>query len=182
MKYFKMTVMILAFFIFVLMPGLLFADSPAPNMPQKVYSSDKQFYIEMTPKDGWGGYGPGEGIVYKVKGDGKTEKLWSVDFYSGEAILTNDGKHLVAFGPWASSMSDLAIAFYAEGKELKKYSVKDLIPDESKLQHSVSHFFWQSFDKKKARGLQKDGKEFILPLIDGRVIVFDMTTGEILKK
>ena len=180
MKYSKMAALIAIFTVFMTMPGLLFSDSPASNMPHKVYSADKQFYVDMIPQDGWGGYGNGKGTVYQVLPDGQAKELWSVPFFAADIVLTNDGKYLIAFGPWATSTEDLALSFYGEGKELKKYAVKDLIRDESRLQRSVSHFFWRSYEKPALKGLSEDQNKFTLTLIDGTTCVFDLSNGDLL--
>ena len=44
-------------------------------------------------------------------------------------------------GPWATSVDDLALAFYENGKPLKQYLIKDLVKDQLKLRYTVSHFF-----------------------------------------
>lgn len=166
-------------FIFVVFavtcfPLALLADTPAPNQPQKIYSANEKFYIEMQPQGGWGGYGKGKGTAYQILPDGTEQEIWSVPVYAAGAALTNDGKHLIVFGPWASKTSDLAVAFYLEGRELKSYQVKDLIEDEMKLQHTVSHFFWASGGGK----FSEDETRWTLTLIDSRSVTFNPATGE----
>jgi len=159
---------------------MLFADTPAPNEAYDKSSPNGQYRIVMTPQNGWGGYGAGEGVAYKVEPGRAPAELWKVDFFSSDVTLADDGRHLVAFGPWASEMTDLAVAFYQDGKELKRYTVGDLIKDESRLFRTVSHFMWRAYEKKPS-GLSEDGNTFALPLIDGTTVVFDIATGQILE-
>jgi len=156
-----------------------FADTPAPNMEYSVQSPNGQYAVRMVPQDGWGGYGPGEGVVYKTDGEAQQE-LWKVDFFSGEVLLADDGRHLVAFGPWASNMSDKALSFYREGKEMKSYLIQDLI-DESEVLRTSSHFLWKDPENAKASWFSEDGSEFSIKLINASVVTFAVDSGEIKK-
>lgn len=156
------------------------ADSPAPNTEYVALSPNGQFLIQMMSDDGWGGYGNGAGVAYKLLGQDQREEIWRVDFFSSQVALTSDGRHLIAFGPWATQPTDLAIAFYRDGKLLKSYTVSDLIPDESKLEKTISHFFWHVPLESVAEGLSPDEKTYSLTLIDGSVRVFDVLTGSVL--
>ena len=101
-----------------------------------------------------------------------------MNFYSSEVILADDGRHLIAFGPWAMDMTDLAVSFYEEGRLLKEYRVLDLI-DPDKVQRTVSHLFWKEADNVSASRLSEDQKTFTVRMIDGTERVFDVATGEL---
>lgn len=159
------------------------ADSPAPNLPQQFDSANGQYYVEMIPSDNsWGGYGSGKGTAYRISSNGTVDELWSVNFYASEAMLTNDGHHLIVLGPIASSISDLAISFYQDGEEIKHYQIEELIQDQTKLSHTSSHFFWRLHHNEYRSGLSSDEKEYRLSLIDSSIYVFDVTSGQILSK
>ncbi len=177
------------FLILVFLMGLcgltqgVYADSPAPSLPQRFDSANGQYYVEMVSDDTEGfGYGSGTGTAYRMDDKGTAEELWSVNFYSSQAVLTNDGRHLITLGPLASDMTNLAIAFYQDGKEMKRYQIKELIRDESKLEPTASHFLWLSDHPNYAAGLSEDEKEYTLNLIDGSVYVFDVVSGQILQE
>ena len=153
------------------------ADTPAPNVESLTLSPNGQFSIRMVPDEGWGGYGPGEGIVFE-KSAPVDREIWKVNFYSSEVILADDGRHLIAFGPWAMDMTDLAVSFYEEGRLLKEYRVLDLI-DPDKVQRTVSHLFWKEADNVSASRLSEDQKTFTVRMIDGTERVFDVATGEL---
>lgn len=138
------------------------ADSPTPSLPQRFDSANGQYYVEMVSDDREGfGYGVGKGTAYRIDNQGAPQELWSVNFYSSQAVLTNDGHHLIVLGPLASSLSDLAISFYQDGKEMKHYPIQELIRDESKLEHTASHFLWR-LDNEYRTGLSEDEKEYTL--------------------
>lgn len=160
-----------------------YADTPLSNEEYEAYSADGKSYIHMIPEPGFvGGYGPGKGIAYHLSEKNKPEKLWEVNIFSSAAHLTNDGKSLIIFGPWARGLSDLAVAFYAGGKKLKSYSVNDLIDDPRKVERSVSHIMWQAPPLRGRKGLFPDQEAFGLTLIDGSVCVFDVASGKILER
>ena len=106
---------------------------------------------------------------------GDTTPLWVIDWYAFAVFPASDGVHLVRLGPWASSLDQLALAFYASGVEIKRYPIRELVADTSRLRRTVSHFFWlaeQRFDD--AAG------EFHLKAVDGRQFRFSIRTGEML--
>ncbi len=118
---------------------------------------------------------------YKYSGlynnDGSREPLWKVYWYSFTVYPNSDGRHVVRMGPWAQSTSDLAIAFYEDGKELKQYAISDLVKDPNKLKHTVSHFFWRTdltYNEKEAT--------VFLKTVDGISYTFSIKTGEIIEK
>lgn len=124
---------------------ILLADSPALLKDYIETSENGQYEFRMyvpshrsrKPRSEQSG-------LYLVE-SADSKPLWSVDdWYSANVIPHSNGRNLLRFGPWASETSDLAVAFYADGKELKKYLIHDLVKDDSKLSYSASHFSWQS--------------------------------------
>lgn len=47
-------------------------------------------------------------------------------------------------GPWASSLDPLAVSFHDQGREIRKYLIRDLVHDTARLRHTVSHFSSQT--------------------------------------
>lgn len=74
--------------------------------------------------------------------DGSVIPIWIVSWYANRVFLSSDSKHLVRQGPWASMSSDEALTFFADGKVLHSYQVRDLVDFTWFLPHSVSHFTW----------------------------------------
>jgi hypothetical protein len=123
------------------------------------------------------------GTVYPASGlyrnNGSVAPLWTVDWYDHEEdiYVFADGQHLIRRGPWASNMSDLALAFYENGKLLQSYSIADLVEDESRLPHSVSHFKWAadiSFNDSR--------NQLIVETYDGQRYVFEVKPGRVSKQ
>ncbi|RVU84769.1 hypothetical protein EOL70_10995 [Leucothrix sargassi] len=82
---------------------------------------------------------------YKRSGlykNGSLKPEWLVNWYADGVSPNSDGKHLIRHGPWASVISQEAFSFFKNGKLIKSYKISDLVKDESKLLHSVSHIEW----------------------------------------
>lgn len=183
--------------LFFLGAHVVSADTPAPPFAYIATSYQGDYYFLMLPKpDESVRYDNGSGVAYKVEVDGSAKELWRVDgWYSFKVYLSLDGRYLVRMGPWnggSEPKSDhLAVAFYKEGKLIRKYSTAELVKNRSKVQASVSHYFWLARDdfQKQSEGkidatdepaLGWDGI-FRLKTIDGISYRFDVTSGEIIK-
>lgn len=162
-----------------LMSALACADSPAvPHDYTKLTKNKEYVFVMLAPGEYAPYQNPAIRSMYKQSGlyrnDGSTTPLWVVYWYSFEVYPSSDGKHLVRMGPWASSTVQMALSFYRNGQEIKEYRISDLIRDESKLQHSVSHFSWRSelqfYDEK---GL------LFLKTKDDQTYRFSVETGQI---
>lgn len=117
---------------------------------------------------------------YKESGmylPGRKEPLWTVSWYSFEVYPSSDGNHLVRLGPWASSVDQLALAFYFKGSELKRYLIRDLIRDSTQVYPTVSHFFWI-----ESHHFDDTGQVFHLKTVEDKSYSFSMTSGELLKE
>ena len=175
--------------IVLLVASVVGADSPAPQSSYKQVSPDGRFvFVMISP---W----PVETAVkrwvetkaqeireirkkYKRSGlyrnDGSTEPLWSVDWYALGVDVASDGVHLIRHGPWARSMDDEAISFFANGELLHTYTIRDLVDNSMFLDRTVSHFSWQQ------EGRFDDGRlEYSLTTKDRNRFVFDVRTGEV---
>ncbi|MCU7497633.1 MAG: hypothetical protein HF300_00790 [Ignavibacteria bacterium] len=173
--------LIIAFYL--VFPQLCHADQEAPNATYIKYSPNKKFMIEMVPSSSYGEQGTGK--VYLASDTAKSHPIWEINWYAFNVFLSDDGEHLVRFGPWASDInnySDLAIAFYRKGKLQKKYKVNNLVKDLSKVDHSVSHYTWTAEVTTVKTGFSNDHKTYTLVTSDKLVYEFDVKTGKILKK
>jgi hypothetical protein len=156
-----------------------FADTPARPRDFKRVTENKEYVFVMLAPDGRSPHDSEIRRVYKrsglYKNDGSSTPLWTIDWYAFEVFPSSDGEHLIRMGPWAGSTQQLALSFHKKGREIKSYRIKDLIHDESKLKHTVSHFFWKSevkFDDKQSM--------LFLKTIDHQAYKFSAKTGEIL--
>ena len=121
--------------------------------------------------------------VYEVSDEGPDRPVWSASgWFAFSAYLSDDGKYLVRMGDWPGgsepSDSDLAIAFYEDGKLLKQYSTKQLIRDPSKVVRSVSHYQFL----REVRGFQPYTKMFTIVAVDGTEYTFDVRHGDIVRE
>jgi hypothetical protein len=126
---------------------------------------------------------------------GSTEPLWAVDWYAYEVYPANDGKHLVRLDTssrmgaafisgnrlpaetFAAQVDGSAISFLADGKVLKTYTLRDLIPNPDALPQSMTHVLWMTDGI-----VTKDGKRFVLSTHDSQQFVFELATGEIVSQ
>lgn len=163
------------------------ADSPARPRSYKTPSPDGRYifvmlapsFAELSDVQKVGGEEAALRNQYKESGlyfnDGSTAPLWIVDWYAYEVFVSSDGVHLIRKGPWASSENDETLTFFASGKSIKSYRVKDLVDFVWLLPHSVSHFRWDDdfiYDENnKALSLTTRHKDKYR---------FDITTGEVI--
>jgi hypothetical protein len=123
-------------------------------------------------------------LYYPVSGlytnDCSINPLWTMPYISWRRHITlsSDGHHFFVWGEWPTdtrTYGDVALGFYEAGKVLSGYTVSDLVAQPTRLQHTVSHYFWlrdEHFDD--ARGL------LTLETLNGEVHSFDVSTGKII--
>ncbi len=107
---------------------------------------------------------------------------WRVSgWYAHSVFIDSDCKHLVRIGPWPSgdraSTDHLAVAFYANGKELASYSTADLISDPTQVRVSATHYWWLMGGLRNPE-LHGDGR-FILWTTEDVVYIFTSKDGKI---
>lgn len=163
------------------------ADSPASPRPWVVTSKYGNHLFKMVPGKGrWDGaeYITDReplGVAYTIQDDGELQALWRAEgWYTFEGYLSRDGRYFVRIGPWASDQeehTDLAIAFYDQGKLVKQYEVRELIKKPDLLEHSVSHYTWRPEIQTDPTGFL--GESFHLVMVDKTAYRFDYKTGEI---
>jgi hypothetical protein len=126
---------------------------------------------------------PAFGVAYRLEPNGNIKTLWKTKgWYSSQIFMTYDGEYLVAMGPWSkgheSAEGDLAVSFYKRGELLRSYSTAELVLDHSKVEATVSHYFWRSYDPENTMKLERNN-QFKIRTIDEVLYTFDVTTGEI---
>lgn len=175
--------------VFAVLPfRMAIADSPADPFPWVTLSERGDYLFKMVPAK-WHQNGDDFvidrkpfGVAYKITDAGEFAEMWRTEgWYTFEAKLSEDGQYLVRFGPWASDQekhTDLAIAFYHQGKLIKQYQVRELITNPELLEESVSHYRWVPTIQTKPNGFY--GGTFHLVLVDKTSYSFDYETGEIL--
>ena len=111
--------------------------------------------------------------------DGSTTPLWTVDWYSRSVLIASDGVHLIRRGPWALKSSNEAFTFFANGKAVRSYKIRDLVKSIKDLHHTVSHFSWEAPDSMK---LDEDKHTLSVSTLNNEHYIFDYRTGKRLSK
>ncbi|HEV2800510.1 MAG TPA: hypothetical protein VGW12_08440 [Pyrinomonadaceae bacterium] len=171
-------------------PLLAYGDSVAPPRSYATPSSDGKFvFVMIAPteaeRDGIYLRDEDKRETQKVRAkypasgmylnDDSTTPLWTVDWYSYSVLVVSDGIHLVRRGPWASNLSDEALTFFANGKELRSHKVGDLVDTKMFLFQTVSHYMWED-----SMNLDENRRTLSVATLSKERYVFDYTTGEII--
>ena len=113
---------------------------------------------------------------------GSTMPLWTVDWYVSGVIPCSDGVHLVALGAAAAQGDEGksgAVGFYRSGKLVRRYLVRDLVPNYEDMPTSTSLYFWL-----RSSGFDDAGKRLRIEVYKGKshkpgnTFYFDIRTGK----
>jgi hypothetical protein len=114
--------------------------------------------------------------------DAKLDKvLWSLIDWHRSLFVADDGKHLVTeydglnLIPTDFTDDLVLLTFWREGKKIREITVRDLFPDHRGLVRTASHYAWRLQVELDARGLLH------VVLLDGKTLLFDVTTGAFIK-
>lgn len=171
--------LLVVLFLAVGLVGVAAADDPvAPGDWRR--PAGEYLFVMLAPHSS--GMVSSSGETYRQSGlyrPGSAEPLWTVDFYAFEGMvhLLDDGKHLARLGPWPPThdYGELAVAFYREGRLLRRYSVKDLVERPHQLPHSVSQYHWLEYG---ATRFDPAAQHLTVVTRHGVTHRFDMTTGK----
>jgi hypothetical protein len=167
------------------------ADQEASNRPVVVASTYGNCYAKSEPSSDYGN--DGETRIYAVEA-GVDKLVATYDWFAHTLRLECNvegeaggavGTSVVAFGPWPrgheASKETLALAFYWNGKLLRRYSTLDIAGRPDNVSSSVSHYTvideiigyqWLSGNK----------YAFAVRTTNGRVLKFDAGTGKIVSQ
>lgn len=168
--------------------GWVRADSPLPPMSYtKVTKNNKYIFVMLAYRTS---YDP-ENLKEKYPSsglypnDGSNVPLWKFSGFAPGVNVSSDGRHLITGGPWpqiGDKGETEAVVFYRDGKELKSYRIKDLVPKPEAMPQSVSHYIWcekWEFDDEKGR---LEIKTIAGEKSPSRTYLFDVTSGEIIER
>ena len=170
-----------------LWPAAVCADQEAGNLPHVQSGSWGRCYAKSVPSDSYGEAGTTR--VYEV-GATDDRLLVTYEWFSQRIYLQCNmssaggiGVSVVQIGPWprghAASPDHLALAFYFNDRLLRRYSTLDIAGRPDNVQASVSHYIVvERIDG--YRWIDGDRYAFDLRTVDGRVLSFDPTTGEVI--
>lgn len=121
--------------------------------------------------------------IYRVEsGTGKRLKLWQMHGWQRSAFVADDGRHLVIGYAGLNLLTlnhlkNQPMAYFVrEGEVIGIAALNQLVPDQSKLPRTASHYMWghcQGFD---------DAGHFVIQTFDERRHSFDVTTGQPIHK
>lgn len=99
---------------------------------------------------------------------------WQNTYFGNATSLSDDCANFVIWGgPGIGGDLDQPIlTFYHQGALIRTVLLHDLFADSSKLEHSVSHYIWQT------GGAHLDGNILVVSLVDGRRVKFDLASGQ----
>jgi hypothetical protein len=118
-----------------------FGDAPLTS-PSRVerWSPNRRYVAVADPK---------KDVITVYQAEGTTRKeLWRRDGWERAFDLADDGEHLVVcYGglnllPLNYETSWTMLSFYRHGVAFRRWSVRELIQDLSKLKKTVSHYYW----------------------------------------
>lgn len=177
--------------LFLFSPIMVSADTVAPLKDFAQYSSDRQFIFVMLVHNNDPTTNHEVRIIEQdpmlrqkyaqsglYRADDSTQPLWTVEWSTRRVDLASDGHHLVRWGPWptGNDYEELALAFYADGKQLQRYRVIDLVAEPQQLPHSVSHYLWlddSHFDE--------HAMTLTLRTLNKESYSFDVQTGQLIE-
>ena len=159
------------------------ADEEVSNVVYVMTSKYGRMYAKCIPAELYGSKGWTK--VYLVR-EGEDQLESSYPWYSQKVYLSDrpGGVSMVRLGPWARGQTakreDLALGFYFSGETLKEYSTLDIAGTPDNVGRSVSHYtvFKEVAGYRETEG----GAVFDVVAVGGRVISFDVRTGEILEQ
>lgn len=114
--------------------------------------------------------------------DVKLQKvLWSLPDWHRSMFVADDGEHLITeydglnLIPVDFSDDLVLLTFWRQGKKIREVTVRDLFPDRQGLVRTVSHYAWRLTIDFDASGRLRVSR------IDGKIWLFDVSTGNIVK-
>lgn len=107
---------------------------------------------------------------------GSMVPLWTVDWHEVNVVVSEDGHHLARLA-WSrgSDLNHPAIMFYEDGKEIRSWSMRELVRNNPLCLIQEGWYF----------GMGQTGHSGnVLRISNGReqTVVFNMTTGEMLER
>ena len=167
---------------FVIVTPVL-GDVERPNSPRVFVSDYQECYAKSVPVEDYGDSGTTS--IFRVQ-PGNDRLIFTYPWYSQQLYLRcllfspcPSNIQVVRFGPWArgsqAKASDLAIAFYLDGRLLRSYSTLDIAGTPSNIERSSNHYSVFDAVPGYERGPGMD--LFRVHTFDGRLLSFDLDTG-----
>jgi hypothetical protein len=157
-------------------------DSPASPTPQVVASESGEAFVRFDlPGDKPWDESRCRITAFEVGLDGKDHEIWRTEgWYAFKCWLSHDGHLLARLGPWSFGSepedTDLAVAFYQDGRLLRAWSTRELVQDDSRVERTVSHYVWL-----RSSNFEETWNKSVLTIetLDDLRWTFDLATGEV---
>ena len=148
------------------------ADSPLPPPTETKFPSQNGRFLAVSD--------PVTSVttVYELSSPpGIRKKRWSMFGWVREAVLADDGEHLLVVTPYLNLIpldydkNNPVLLLVHKGELVKTASVIDVVRGESNLTKTTSHYAWGTF-----LGRDQSGR-FRIKTADGSVFFMHLTTG-----
>ncbi len=174
----RMCALVLAF----LFPIHCNGSIPRFATPLIFTSSYNNYYFKIIPNSSVASEG-GTGYMYKVAEEEDQLLYQTSGWFSFKVLISADGKHIARFGGdrglFLPMEKVLAVAFYEQGKRIKQYYISELIVNDSCIVPSNFNYKWI----KETEWQQHKGVVVLkITVLDGYTILFDIKTGELVKR
>lgn len=143
------------------------ADEPLPPpSTHEAVSQNSAFIAISSPTNGT-----------RVLNNATKQELWSTAGWFRWLFVSNDGNHVVTgydgmnLIPLNFTDDLVLLTFWKKGKEMRKVTLKEIVPSKSILTRTVSHYHWGTIDGINDRG------SLVVKRSDGKTLLFDVTTG-----
>jgi len=163
------------------------ADDEGRNEPVVVAAEYGSCYAKSVPSDEYGERGTTK--IFAVQ-RGTDTLIQTYPWFAQELYVdcpspysTPPRVSVVQLGPWprgrTANAETLAIAFYLDGRLLKRYSTLDIAGSPTNVHASSHHYtvFEKVFGYRWGTGHQR----FVVRTTDGRTLVFDSDTGSLVE-
>ena len=170
----------LALTLVLFLPAIAYGDSEIePSSYVRESPNGKYLFVMLAPdyvheRNELRNIFPASGMYLN---DVSRTPLWTVDWYADSVIVFSDGVHIARWEPWAGSLSDEALAFFENGKELRSYRISDLADTTLASIRTVSHFYWNRGDSAE---IHENDHTFSLITMSDERYTFDYTTGDMI--
>lgn len=163
--------------VLVLLLASVAAAADQPRFARRFVSANGAYELRLLSQ-----YAPATDWALVETSTGKTLYKVSASLGPRTTLVSDDGAYVAAVNDFAelSPSPDVEVlAFYANGRLTKRYTLADLVPDQTLVSRSVSHFTWFFYNGRLA--LSPD-LELDLVTYDLTRFEFDVRSGEVVSR
>lgn len=165
MKNIRPTIVIFALAMFAVVAAQ--ADTPLPTpSAHEAISKNSAFVAISSPTNGT-----------RVLNKATKQELWSMAGWFRWLFVSNDGNHVVTgydgmnLIPIDYTDDLVLLTFWDKGREIRKVTLKEIVPSKAILTRTVSHYHWGTIVEINESGSLAVNRS------DGKTLLFDVTTG-----